>query len=262
MKARVEIGEMDPSTEYFVGTCSHVGESAEIDACGRRRLDWLKAMRGEGLRVNVALLEGEAVGFIYSMPVEKCPWGPAGRDLTVIPCLWVLEKGRGVGAGRGLVTEVEREARERKSKGVCAEAYYWDFWFMPGGFYEKLGYSVLERRGERALLWKVFDSTAEPPRFFESAYRFEPVPGKVVVDLFWNRLCQTSEIEAQRVRDVAAEFGDRVLLNEYPAHEVEVRDRYQLSRGIYVNGKEIFWGYEAPREGIREAVHRALTPSA
>ncbi|MCX7022896.1 MAG: hypothetical protein NTW26_11625 [bacterium] len=103
--------------------------------------------------------------------------------------------------------EAEKVARERKpsgasyapgeSKGVCTEAYYWDFWFMPGGFYEKLGYSVVEHRGERALLWKAFDDSAEAPRFLESAYRFEPVPGKVVVDLFWNRLCQTSEIEAR-----------------------------------------------------------------
>jgi GNAT superfamily N-acetyltransferase len=270
--AGLEIREMDPSTEYFVGTCSHVGESGEIDDCGRRRLGWLHAMREKGLRVHVALLDTDPVGFIYSMPIEACPWGPVGRDLTVIPCLWVLEKGRGVGAGRGLVAEVEREAEERKpsgasyapgeSKGVCAEAYFWDFWFMPGGFYEKLGYTVIARRGERALLWKVFDDSAEPPRFFESAYRFEPVPGRVVVDLFWNRLCQTSEIEAQRVREVAAEFGDRVLLNEFPAHEPAVRDRYQLSRGIYVNGEEVFWGYEAPREGIREAIEKALSPSA
>ena len=256
--AQLEIREMDPSTEYFVGTCSHVGESAEIDACGRRRLGWLNEMRERGLRVHVALLDSGPVGFIYSMPIEVSPWGPAGRDLTAVPCLWIPEKGHGVGAGRGLVAEAEREARERKSRGVCTEAYYWDFWFLPGGFYEKLGYAVVERRGERALLWKVFDSSAEPPRFFENAYRHAPVPGKVVIDLYWNRLCQTSEIEAQRVREVAAEFGDRVLLNEFPAHDAGVRDRYGLSRGIYVNGKEIFWGYEAPREGIRETVQQAL----
>ncbi len=256
--ARVQIKKMDSSTEYFVGTCSHVGESAEIDACGHRRLDWLKAMRGKGLRVNVALVDGEPAGFIYSMPIEVCPWGPAGRDLTVIPCLWLLERGRGIGAGRALEAEVEREAKKQKAKGIVTEAYFWDFWFMPAGFFEKLGYSVAVRRGERALLWKTFDSSAETPRFLESAYSFEPVPGKVVVDLFWNRLCQTSEIEAQRVREVASELGDRVIVNEYPAHEVEVRDRCQLFRGIYVNGREIFWGYEAPREGIREAIQKTL----
>jgi GNAT superfamily N-acetyltransferase len=258
---RLEIREMDPSTEYFVGTCSHVGESAEIDACGRRRVEWLKGMRGKGLRVHVALLNSDPVGFIYSMPVEVSPWGPAGRGLTAVPCLWVLEKGRGVGAGRGLVAEAEKEARKCKSRGVCTEAYYWDFWFMPGGFYEKLGYTVVERRGERALLWKAFDSSAEPPRFLESAYRFEPVPGRVAVDLFWNRLCQTSEIEAQRVREVAAEFGDRVSVREFPAHEPGVLDRCGLPRGIYIDGKEIFWGYEAPREGVREAIEQALNPS-
>ncbi len=255
---RLEIREMDASTEYFVGTCSHVGENEEIDACGLRRAAWLNEMRGRGLGVHVALLDGDPVGFIYSMPIEVCPWGPAGRDLTVIPCLWVLEKGRGVGAGRGLVAEAEREARQRKSKGICTEAYYWDFWFMPAGFFEKLGYSVAERRDKRALLWKTFNPSAEAPHFLEPAYDYEPVPGKVVVDLFWNRFCQTSEIEARRVCEVAAEFGGKLLLKEYPAHEIDNRDRYQIPRGIYINGKEIFWGYEAPREGIREAILKAL----
>jgi len=120
---------------------------------------------------------------------------------------------------------------------------------------------VVERRGDQALLWKPFIGSAEPPRFLDSTYRFEPVPGRVVVDLFWNRLCQTSEIEAQRVREVAAEFGDRVSLREFPAHEPVVLARSGLPRGIYVDGKEIFWGYEAPREGIREAIEKALNPS-
>lgn len=50
MKPLIEIHDMDEGHEYFVGTCAHVGESEEIDACSRRRLPWLKAMHNKGLR--------------------------------------------------------------------------------------------------------------------------------------------------------------------------------------------------------------------
>ncbi|MDI7250304.1 MAG: hypothetical protein QME93_09565, partial [Bacillota bacterium] len=96
------------------------------------------------------------------------------------------------------------------------------------------------------------------PRLLTPRNEFEPIPGKVVVDLFWNTFCQTSDIEAQRVREVAAEFGDAVVLREYCADDRSVLLRYERARGIFVQGREIGWGYEAPREGIREAITAAL----
>lgn len=89
-------------------------------------------------------------------------------------------------------------------------------------------------------------------------YELKPTPGKVVIDLFWNAFCQTSSIEAQRVREVAAEFGDSVTLNEYSADDRAALLRHQIARGIFVNGSEIHWGYEVPRDGIRDAVVQAL----
>ena len=87
-------------------------------------------------------------------------------------------------------------------------------------------------------------------------------PGKVVIDLFWNPICQTSGIEAQRVREIAAEFGDSIVLNEYRADDRDVLLKYQTPRAILVDGNEIYWGYEAPREGIREAIAKALDASS
>jgi hypothetical protein len=87
---------------------------------------------------------------------------------------------------------------------------------------------------------------------------FEPVPGKVAVDLFWNSFCQTSNIEAHRVREVVAEFGHKVILHDHCADDRDVLARYGLPRGIFVDGQEIGWGYEAPRDGLREAISAAL----
>jgi len=245
--------------EYFVATCTHVNESAEIDASSGRRSAWFKKMHRRGLRIKVATSDGERVGFIYVMPIEVCPWGPLGRDLAAFPCLVAHSKVKGQGVGRALVAAAEAEAIKQEKKGLVTYGYYHDRWFMPAAYFEKLGFAVAARRGDAAILWKTFDSSAEAPSFWEDKYRLEPVPGKVAVDLIFNTFCLTSDVEAQRVREVAAAFGDAVALREYDASDPATLRRYGRSRGIFVDGEEIFWGYEAPREGIRDAISKALT---
>ncbi len=256
--ALLEIRDMDTEAEYFVGTCSHVGESEEIDASSRRRLAWLHRLHAAGLRIKVATLDGYQVGFLYLMPIGVCPWGPIGQDIMVIPCLWVLEEARRLGVGTRLLAEAEQETRRQGRKGLATLAYYHDFWFMPAPFFEKCGFCLAKRRGSAAILWKPFASGIEEPYFPERNYHFNPRFGKVVVDLFWNTFCLTSDMEAQRVREVAAEFGDSVLLNEYCADDRTTFCRYQIPRAIFVNGRGIGWGYAAPKDGIRAAISHAL----
>ena len=83
-------------------------------------------------------------------------------------------------------------------------------------------------------------------------------PDRVSVDLFYNDFCGTSGIEADRVRRIAGEYGNRVRLREYRAEDREVLERYQIPRALFVEGREIGWGYEAPEDGIREAIDTAL----
>jgi len=256
--AKIIVRPMTQDDEYFVSTCSHVRESDEIDACGERRLRWLRVHEAAGVRAYAALLDGKHAGFLYVMPIEACPWGPLGRDLAVVPCLYVQDWARGHGLGRALLDAAESEARAQGVAGLVIPTFDWDFWFMPSSYFRRLGYEDAAHRDEQVLLWKAYDPTAESPAPLEPAYRFEPLHGRVVVDLFWHTFCQTSDIEAQRVREVAAEFGEAVVLNEYCADDRETLLRYQIPRGIYVNGREVFWGHEAPREAIREAISDAL----
>jgi len=244
--------------EYFVSTCSHVNESDEMDACGRSRLAWLRGMRGKGLRVKVGLLDGEQAGFAYVMPIEVSPWGPLGRHLMFLSCLWVLPEAKGKGIGRAMIAAAEEEAVRQGRKAIVTRAFHHDFWFMPAAFFEKNGYEAARTSGKEVILWKRFDPSAETPEFLQPKYEYTAAPGKVVVELFWHTFCETSWIEAQRVREAAAEFGDAVLLNEYCADDREVLLRYQRPRGIFINGKEIGWGYAAPKEGVAEAITHAL----
>lgn len=255
----IAVHDMGVDDEYFVATCTHVNESAEIDASSRRRSAWFKKMYRQGLRIKVATLNGERVGFIYVMPIEVCPWGPLGRDLAAFPCLVAHSKVKGQGVGRALVAAAEAEAQKQRKKGLATYGYYHDCWFMPAAYFEKLGFVAAARRGDAAILWKTSDSSAEAPYFLESEPLPEPPPGKVTVDLFFNTFCETSDVEGQRVRELAATFGDAVALREYDASDPATLRRYGRSRGIFVNGEEIFWGHEAPREGIREAISKALT---
>ncbi|MFC2078971.1 GNAT family N-acetyltransferase [Candidatus Bipolaricaulota bacterium] len=256
------VRDMTADDEYFVTTCSHVNESSEIDACAEMRRRQFEVLKSEGALFKVATIADEHIGFAYAMPIERSSWGPLGHSLMVIPCLYVLEQGTSHGAGRALLASIEQDAQATGRQGLTVTAYR-DVpgaeWFMPAPFFERLGYTPVEVRGRETLLWKPFTSDAVPPHFLQPHYVFTPVEGLVVVDLFWNAFCQTSVIEAQRVREVCQEFGDRILLREFRAEDREVLLQYQISRAIYVNGEEIGWGYEAPKDGIRTAIERALS---
>jgi GNAT superfamily N-acetyltransferase len=254
----VEVRDMEPADEYFVSACSHVNESDELDALARRRLQWLKTHYEKGLRVKVGLVDDNPLGFLYLIPIEICPWGPLGEDLMALPCLWVVKEAQNQGIGKALIASAEKETKIQKRKALTVVGFYHDFWFMPAPFFEMCGFSVINRKNNVAVLWKVFDQSAQPPTFLERDYKFKPVPNKVVVDLFWHSFCLTSIGEGQRVREVVSEFGDSVVLNEYCADDRNILLRYQTLRAIFVNGTEIGWGYLAPKEGIREAISKAL----
>lgn len=249
---------MTKDDEYYVGTCTHVNENnEEIERSAPRRIAWLKRMKKHGLRTKVALLDDVHAGFIYVMPIEINPWHIQGKELMVFPCLVSQSKFSLKGIGKKLIKAAEEEASKQQRKGIATIGHFWDFWFMPAKYFIKLGYNVAANRGEQAILWKTFDPSAEPPQFREINYEYQPVEEKVVVDLFWNTFCLTSDVEAQRVRDVVLEYKDKVVLNEFSADHLPNLQQYGLSRGIYVNGKLVEVGPEIEKEKLRQKIEEA-----
>ena len=254
----VIIRDMTDEDEYYVGTCTHVNENnKEIEASSPRRISWLKQMEKNGLKIKVALFDNVHVGFIYIMPIEINPFPIQGIDLMVFPCLVSQSKFSLKGVGKKLIEAAEEESIKQHRKGIATLANFWDFWLMPAKYFEKLGYKVAEKRGITAILWKQFDPSAEPPQFRKTKYIFKPIQGKVVVDLFWNVFCLTSDVETQRVREVVSEYKNDVVCNEYSAVNPSTLKRYGISRGIFVNGKWIEVGPEIEKKILRQEIENA-----
>lgn len=258
MASKIIVRDMTEEDMPFVGTCTHIGESQEIDSSSRRRLTWLKWAEGKGARVKVALVDGRHAGFLHLMPVEVCPCGPIGLGIMFIPCLYTVKEFTRMGVGRALVQAAVREAVRQEAEAVATIAYLHDNWFMPAGFFRACGLSICDHGGNTALMWMPLASDAIPPRLVETYYEHRPRPGKVVVELYWNRFCETSDIEAQRVREVAAEFGGVVVLEEHCSEDMTTHCGLAICRAIFVNGREVGWGHEAPKEGLRKAITEAL----
>ena len=128
---------------------------------------------------------------------------------------------------------------------------------MPAKYFFKFGFKVATKRGEEAILWKKFNQTAKTPRFRVESYKYLPVKGKVIIDLFWNTFCQPSDVEAQRVREIVKEFGDDVILNEYSADNIKIIQKYGISRRIYINGKIIEVCSEIDKKRLRQEIKKA-----
>jgi len=254
----VVVRDMTRDDEAFVGACARATSTTEQDGCAQRRVSWLRQSFAQGVRAKVALLDEQPVGFAYVLPIEHSPWGPRGRDLLVIPCLYVQPGAEHQGVGLALVEAADEEVDRQGRKGICVMVNNHEAWFMPQTYFEARGFEVATERGLERILWRRHTDDAERPEVLEPAYGFRPVRDKVVVDLFWNRFCLTSELEAQRVREVALELGDRVVLNEHQTCEADELACHQIPRAIYVQGARMDWGYEAPREGIRTALQEAL----
>lgn len=247
----------------FVVVCTHIDDpDEERDSVAWVRESWLRKTLTKGLKVKVAIDNGRPVGFAHCLPIELGAWGMSGKDLMTIPCLTlkydrVYRGERGSGYGRALVEAVEAEAKKEKKKGVAVLAYDHDFWFMPYSFFKKLGYKKVARQGSAVIMLKAFE-TVDPPVMHKLSYQPRLIPGKVVVDAFWNPICLTSIVEIHRVREVCAEYGDSVILNEFNCGNRDILEKYQTSRALFINGNLKFWGYAAPRDELRKEIVMAL----
>ena len=263
------IRDLTMKDEYFIGTCSHMHESNDYDRCAERRIDFISKNYNKGLRVKVAIIDGKYAGFIHIIPIELSPFGPIGENFMTIPCLFVQPNFRKKGVGRKLIKEAFKEAIKQDRNGLITVGYSTNLWFMPAGFFKKVGFKILkvekvESLGERypnyerILLCKTYEENPGEIDFLRPSYEFKEIPGKVVVDVFYNTFCQISLIQLDRVKRVVNEFSPHVLLNLYNSDDREILLKYQIPQGVFVNGMKIGTLYGVREYEIRKTIIEEL----
>jgi len=255
----LKIRDMTKEDEWHFGTCTHVGEkNEEIEKCAIERIEYFKKMKKSGLKIKVALFDDQHAGFIYLFPVEISPWEVQGKNLFFIPCLVAHSKFSGHNIGKALIYEAENEVKKQNKDGLVVYAMDWDFWFMPAEYFIYLGFKIADRKENELLLWKKFNKDVLPPQFIEENYTYRKIQNRVVIDLFYNTFCQTSNIEAKRVRFVVNEYGDKVILNEYPADNRIICAKHGISRAIYINGRPLELKTEIDKDLLRKHILAAI----
>lgn len=215
------------------------------------KIEWLKKMMPQGLSAKIAYEGEEAVGFIEYMPIELSNY-LKGKDLFRINCMLAPHtppwgephRERIPGCGSALVQAMIADVKG-KCKGIVTPkgfAYTSDM----KDFFKKFGFEEFENKGLKMLI-KRFEPVGLPSRVkYEKKYRYTPIPGKLVIDVFWSSICPIAgPWQLLNIKDAAEEFGDRVIINEICTDEIKALRKYGvdpiISRSsIFFNGKPMF----------------------
>jgi GNAT superfamily N-acetyltransferase len=260
----MSIKVVDAGQEHwrYVSLCTHMDEENPDNLhAAYMRLQLLRQTKD--IETKVAIGEdGTPRGFIHMTPIGSPLSGMRGKDLLVIPCLTlnyqlVYAQKHGTGVGGKLVQACEEEARKRGLKGLAVSAYGGEFWFMPSAFFQRLGFE----RVKDSNIWMKRWGDTEDPVEVAAHYEYRAIPGKVAIDYFWSPFCFTVCKEVINVRQVAAEFEDKVELREYRADDPKIAAQYGVSRALFINGQRKDWGHEAFKEDLRKEMRKALQES-
>lgn len=237
--------------------------SPDMAEAGERREIWYRTMLHRGLKVKLALTdEGVAAGFIQYLPVQHSIL--VGNEGYFINCIWVhgYKEGRGnqqkKGLGTALLKAAEDDVKAMGGKGMAAWGMILPFW-MKAGWFVKHGYRKIERDGIAALVWKPFVEGAKAPSWRKQLNK--PVSGgdKLRISIFSHGWCAAQNITAERIKSIAAEFPDKIILDEYDTLDQELMDTWGLSDAIFLNEKQILAGPPPSYAKLRKMVLKKLT---
>jgi len=232
--------------------------SEEMKEAGPHKELWYRRMKEEGLRVKLAEDDrGEIGGMIQYIPIERSH--VEGEDLYFIHCIWVHghKKGRGDfrnrGMGKALLDAAEEDARQLGAKGMAAWGLSLPIW-MKASWFRKRGYRPADKDSIARLMWKPFTEDASPPKWIKMKKKPETAPGKVTVASFINGWCSGQNIVHERAKRAAAEFGDRVVFQEYNTSDPAVLHEWGLVDALFIDGKAVRTGPPTPYAKIRKKI--------
>ena len=259
----INLDEVDYAIVPCVGPEDFQTNREAVEA--RRR--WLIQAMAKGTQVLVALKRGNftegrtAVGLVEVSPIEVAPHPVQGEGVGFIDCIWVIPPFWRRGIGRRLMEEALKRG---DYPGLAVIAYEGDQWwgffdYMPAWFFRKFGFKEVDREGSRVLLYRG-SGEVSLPRLIRARYRFSPIKGKIVIDVFWSGQCPAGLMWLlKEVRDGITAYPN-VVLRVFETTDRKAVERHGLSYGAYVNGRLIRNGMVSWKEIeflLKEAMRRS-----
>jgi N-acetylglutamate synthase-like GNAT family acetyltransferase len=236
--------------------------SDEMKDAGNRKALWVEKMKTRGLRVKLALVNGEAGGMIQYVPIEHA--FAEGKDLYFIHCIWVHGyRGKGVGnlqkqgIGKALLRAAEEDVRALGGKGLVAWGLSLPIW-MRASWFKRQGYRKVDRNGMAELLWKPFAPEAEPPRWIRPKKKPGKESDKVAVTGICNGWCPGQNIVFERAKRAAAEFGDDVVFREVDTFDRTTYLEWGMADALFIDGKAVRTGPPPSYAKIRKKIGKRV----
>jgi len=233
--------------------------SEELKEAGNHKAEWYGRMKDRGLRVKLALEDGQACGMIQYVPIEHSY--VEGTGLYFVHCVWVHGYKQGVGdhrkkgIGKALLRAAEEDARALGAKGMAAWGVALPF-FMRAAWFKKQGYRKADKNSIAILLWKPFVEDALPPKWIKEKKRPGLTEGKVTVAAFKYGWCPAMNSVYERAKRAAAEFGDRVQFNSVDTSNPAAFGEWGIADGLFIDGKQVRTGPPPSYEKIRKKIAR------
>ena len=234
-------------------------EAGEHKAC------YYEKMKDLGLEVKLAVDEhGKVGGMIEYLPIEYSQ--AYGEDLYFVHCIWVhgYKKGRGnfqkKGMGKALLRAAEDDVKTLGSKGLAAWGIALPFW-MKASWFKKQGYSRVDKQGIQILLWKPFSEKAIPPKWILPKKKPQKVDGRVTITAFKNGWCSAQNINYERAKRAASEYGENVQFREIDTLDRTTFLEWGISDGIFLDDKMISKGPPLKYEKIRKRIEKKIKKS-
>ncbi|MCB0804899.1 MAG: GNAT family N-acetyltransferase [Bacteroidales bacterium] len=249
-------------TTYF--TCLE-DYSEDMKRASNLKENWYNEMKGKGLRVKLARHEsGVIAGMVQYFPIEYS-W-ISGKDLYFIGCIWVHghKQGHGnfqkQGMGTALLKAAEEDVKSLGGKGLVAWGIPLPVW-MKASWFKKQGYKSVDKKGflGEVLLWKPFTDDAVPPKWIKQKKKPQQEEGKVKITCISNGWCPAMNLANIRVREVAEEFGDNVVVEEINTLDRDTFDEWGVSDILYIDGQKVNTGPPPTKEKLRKQIAKKVS---
>lgn len=241
-------------------------ESSEMQEAGDHKAGWYREMADEGLRVKVAVDDGDRpIAMIQYVPIERSPM--LGEGLYVILCIWVhgyrsgVGDVQGAGIGTALLTAAEDDARSLGATGMAAWGLRLPVW-MRSSWFKNHGYRSSDRDGARELVWKPFTDDAHEPSWPVAGPVPVGDPDSVKVVSYLSGWCPAANLVHERARRASDELGAQVDFTTVDTKDHDTFVSCGHSDAVFVDGRRLQRGAPPSAAAVRRRITRALDRSS